>query len=586
MRDQIDAAQSRLERRLRLPHRWVSRKFKRIPFLAMEVDQQALDDLLRDSEVASVEEDRIHFPLLASSSAVIGDDDLAARGFTGSGMAVAVLDSGVDTTHAFLNSAVVSEACFSTTYAPHNATSLCPDGSDEQIGTGAGINCNTGLSGCDHGTHVAGIAAGNGASGGTSYSGIARDANVIAIQVFSRFDDGSGPYIAAYTSDIVAGLSRVLELSEDPTLGAQIVAANLSLGGGFHTSAIACDNSNPSTKAVIDQLRAAGIATVVAAGNDSNATGMSAPGCISSAISVGATLDSDAVAGFSNSASWLSLFAPGVSIDSSVPGGGYARKSGTSMATPHVTGALAAVRAAALALRPGPLPTLEETLASLSNMGVPVADSRNGAVVPRIQLDAAIDTFDACLAPAANVIVDNAYVDVVGSMTSGGFTTASGTAYFRGTALQSNTAGVDSFRFTPALQSAGDYRISAWWAPDVANSDRATFGIRHQGGLDTVVVDQQADGGRWIDLGIYRLAGDGSDYVAVSDVDDPGSQVIADAVRFEFLQTPTLMVIDTMDLPDGVRGQPYDETLSATCAQNPVTWRPGHWKQPARRAGT
>src|SRR5439155_12191738 len=91
-------------------------------------------------------------------------------------------------------------------------------------------------------------------------------------------------------------------------------------------------------KPAIDALRAIGIVTIVAAGNNASTNSLTSPACISSAVSVGSVDKSDTISWFSNVAPFLSLLAPGDSINSSVPGGGYAVFSGTSMATPHVTG--------------------------------------------------------------------------------------------------------------------------------------------------------------------------------------------------------------------------------------------------------
>src|SRR5204863_8626591 len=120
------------------------------------------------------------------------------------------------------------------------------------------------VAGCWHGTHVAGIAAGNGAGAGVSFSGMAKGAQIMAVQVFSKFTrasdcGGSAPCVLAWTSDIIAGLERVYAVR-----GARnIAAANLSLGSGGATTA--CDTD--PTKPIIDNLRASGIATVVAGGN-------------------------------------------------------------------------------------------------------------------------------------------------------------------------------------------------------------------------------------------------------------------------------------------------------------------------------
>ena len=94
-------------------------------------------------------------------------------------------------------------------------------------------------------------------------------------------------------------------------------------------------------KPFIDNLRAAGIATVIASGNDGSTNQLSAPACVSSAVSVGATTKDDRVADYSNVAPFLSLFAPGDEIISLYPGESFTVASGTSMAAPHVAGTAA-----------------------------------------------------------------------------------------------------------------------------------------------------------------------------------------------------------------------------------------------------
>ena len=130
------------------------------------------------------------------------------------------------------------------------------------------VHCNLSLVGCDHGTHVAGIAAGQ--TSPVGFDGVARGANIIAVQVFSRLHDSTGntpcanaerssPCALSFTSDQMQALEYVYNLRN--TLN--IAAVNMSLGGGKHTSA--CDSD--ALKPIIDNLPAAGIATVIAAGN-------------------------------------------------------------------------------------------------------------------------------------------------------------------------------------------------------------------------------------------------------------------------------------------------------------------------------
>ena len=356
-------------------------RFETVPLLAAEVDADGLQALRNDSAVLWIEEDIAVPPTLAESTARIGATAAWSSGYTGSDWAVAVLDTGVERTHSFLSGKVVSEACYSTTSPAAPATQVCPSGTDpdgdgsySQIGVGAAAPCTISID-CDHGTHVAGIAAGS----GSSFSGVAKGSNIIAIQVFSNFSGDLG----AYYSDILKGLERVYALRTTYS----IAAANLSLGGGSSTSN--CD-TNP-LKPIIDNLRSAGIATVISSGNNGFTSALGAPACISTAISVGSTNDgsngatpTDSVSSFSNSASFLSLLAPGSMINSSVPGNGFDNFQGTSMAAPHVAGAWAVMK------QRFPSETVSQILARLESTGIPITDSRNNITKPRIQLDAAL----------------------------------------------------------------------------------------------------------------------------------------------------------------------------------------------------
>lgn len=361
--------------------------FEFIPFTAMTVDAAALQQLESSYDVMSIEEDIALGPALAESVSLIGAPAAWAAGFTGSGQTVVILDSGVDSAHSFLSGKVVSEACYSSNTAI--SSSVCPGGVTTSTSPGSGINCSLSITGCNHGTHVAGIASGK----GTIFSGVAKDSNVIAIQVFSRFDSSTDcktrptPCALSFNSDQVRGLERVFALRSTYS----IPAVNISIGGGRFFSN--CDSSNPSYKAAIDNLRSVGIATVISSGNESFKDSMGSPACISTAISVGATGDGsgsttlDAVASFSNSASFLSLLAPGQLINSSVPGGGFSNFQGTSMAAPHVAGAWAVIKSKK------PTATVDEVFTALRDTGLSITDT-NGITKSRIKLDVAINAID------------------------------------------------------------------------------------------------------------------------------------------------------------------------------------------------
>ena len=399
-RDIKDKETRVLERLSSKQHR-VTRRFASVPFVALEVGSDALHELeTAGGLVNRVVDDDIVYPSLGTSVALVQGDRLWAQGFDGSGEVVAVLDTGVASSHPFLAGKVVEEACYSSNVSPLSTT-LCPNGQEEQVVPGSGVNCSLALFGCDHGTHVAGIAAGNGSSAGKTFSGVAKGASIMAVQVFSRFDRIQecgffAPCVAGWSSDIIAGLERVYLLRDQHAFA----AANLSLGEGLFSSN--CDGE--PYKPIIDNLRSVGIATVAASGNGGSSNSLSAPACVSTAVSVGSTTKTDGVSSFSNVTSFLSLFAPGDPILSSVPGGGYTSYNGTSMAAPHVSGAWAVLKQAA------PAASVDAVLASLQQSGKPITDSRNGVVKPRIQLFGALDQASARkgrssrLSPQAKVV--------------------------------------------------------------------------------------------------------------------------------------------------------------------------------------
>ena len=354
------------------------KKFTTIPYIAMQVNAAGLKALLDNPAVVRIEEDVADFPTLNESIPLIQADQVHAKGFDGTGWTVAILDSGVRKTHEFLDSGkVVSEACYSTTDSNYGSTSVCPGGVSASTATDSGVNCSTTIDDvCSHGTHVAGIATGK--DGSAVNSGVAPGANVIAIQVFSRFDNpaicrSSDPCILSYTSDQLLALERVYELRSTYN----IAAINMSLGGGLYSTY--CDTD--SRKDIIDNLRTAGIATVIASGNNSWDGYTGAPGCISSAVTVGATLDTeDSLSSYSNNSSMVDLLAPGSDITSSTAtsDASYATWNGTSMATPHVAGAFAVMKSVNSSW------SVDDIEELLKKSGVPV--SRAGITKPRIDL--------------------------------------------------------------------------------------------------------------------------------------------------------------------------------------------------------
>jgi len=362
-------------------------RYTSIPFLALTVDVSALEHLLKSKLVTSIEEDSRSKPFMATSNQVIGSPIAWSEGYDGSGQTVAILDTGVDKAHSWFTNGgtkVVSEACYSTNNLGVSV-SLCPGGVESSVAPGSGVNCE-GL--CDHGTHVAGSAAGNDGAG-PGY-GVARGADIIAVQVFSQFENeldcpnGIAPCILTYKADQISALERVNELRNTY----DIASVNMSLGGGQYFSQTSCDADNPSIKAAIDNLRSVGIATVIAAGNDGYRDSIGTPACISTAISVGNTRRNDEISQTSNIYPDIHLLAPGTDINSSVPDGGVEAMTGTSMAAPHVAGAWAVLK------QINPDATVSEILTKLQTTSTAVDDNRTDGVeqtMPRINLDAAMN---------------------------------------------------------------------------------------------------------------------------------------------------------------------------------------------------
>ena len=272
-------------------HRNYQRGFKGF---AVELSDADAQTLARDSRVQYVEEDAT---VSATASTPWGLDRVDQRSLpldgsyvvngSGSGVSVYVVDTGVSA-HSDFNSRLAAGF----------------DAVGDNNGPG---DCN------GHGTHVAGIVAGN-------YFGVAKSATLVPVRVLDCTGNGT-------ISSVLAGLDWILQ---DHAQSGTPAVVNMSLAG----------NASTALDTEVNNLLSAGITTVVAAGNSSIDACMQSPARVPGAITVGASTEDDTIASFSNFGSCVDLFAPGTNINSdwySSPTA-TAVQSGTSESSPFVAG--------------------------------------------------------------------------------------------------------------------------------------------------------------------------------------------------------------------------------------------------------
>ena len=256
-----------------------------------------------------------------------------SAGFTGAGVVVAVIDTGVDFNHPEFASRIWSNA------GEIAGNGLDDDGNgyiDDIRGWDFVDYDNTPLDGNGHGTHVAGTIAG--ANDGVGVTGVAFDATIMAVRVLDNA--GSG-----FLSSVVSGIYYAANN------GADVI--NLSLGSTSGTS---------SLDTAVKYAQSLGVVVVMAAGNNGGVSPIYPAAYADEwGIAAGAVDSSGRLTGYSNRSGETVLdyvVAPGSSIYSSVPGGGYSWASGTSMATPHVAGVAALVKSANPALTAAQIETV------------------------------------------------------------------------------------------------------------------------------------------------------------------------------------------------------------------------------------
>jgi subtilisin family serine protease len=261
--------------------------------------EAAAEALSEEPNVDLVEQEQVFTPVATQSGATWGIDRIDQRNlplsttytynFTGAGVHAYIIDTGIRATHHDFGGRVSSQGF-------------------------TAINDGNGTNDCHgHGTHVSGTV-------GSSTYGVAKGVTLHAVRVLDCTGSGS-------TSGVIAGVDWVTQNH------ASLAVANMSLGGGVSTALDTAVNNSISS----------GVTYAVAAGNSNANACNGSPARVAAALTVGSTTMSDARSSFSNFGSCVDLFAPGSSITSTWNTSDTATNtiSGTSMATPHVTGVAA-----------------------------------------------------------------------------------------------------------------------------------------------------------------------------------------------------------------------------------------------------
>jgi subtilisin family serine protease len=344
----------------------VGHRYARVPALAGWATTEVRSQLAQHPMVAAVTDDREVGVQMAPAALVQATQVQKSFGLTGQGVRVAVVDSGVDAGHPDLKGRVVAQRCVGS----------CPQGpwlAPDEHG---------------HGTHIAGLIAGQGK---LSPAGMAPAAELVAVRVFGKSGQGS-------MSNVVAGLDWLAGLSPQQ----RVDVVNLSLGSNA-TYTTTCNAAEPVLAAAVQLLQAKGAIVVAAAGNGGQPAAMAAPACISGVVSVAAAytsaygkqtwsgLCSDAKTSVgqlvcvSNRSKATTLLAPGAFLTSAAPGGTTSVRAGTSQATAVTSGSLALLREC----NPGATTTVLVT--ALRQGGLPVGvpppvPGGKGSSLPLLQL--------------------------------------------------------------------------------------------------------------------------------------------------------------------------------------------------------
>jgi subtilisin family serine protease len=419
----------------------ITNRFTYIFGFSAEVTPEGLQELTEIDEVVSIEKDEILHPHLAQGIPLM-NASIVRGTYNGSGISIAICDTGIDYTHARLGNAVFPN---SKVIGGYDTGENDSDPMDEQ----------------GHGTSCAGIAAGDLGTVGDYIGGVAYNAKLYALKM-SRADIGH----SAYNSDMIEAWEWcITNQNDDPSNPIMIIST--SFGGGYYTSESSCDSYSSAMTTAAANAKAAGMTLFVSTGNDGFCDGTGWPGCLSDVVGVGAVYDADIgqypdpgwvgciamesctgytescpcpekcyidyttaadqVPTYSSSASFMELFAPSNDAYTTAMGGGYRPDfGGTSAACPYAAGSAACLQSAAHDIN-GAFLTPAEIRSKLAGTGDLITDGKISITKPRVNLGAAVDTLDGSCTYAINPT--NANVAAGGGTGSVNVTTQSGCSW-------------------------------------------------------------------------------------------------------------------------------------------------------------
>ena len=345
-------------------------KYSTVNGFSGTVTEQGLEKLMNDPDIEKVYLNSVkHISLDDSVPQINGDNvwklKLNNTNITGKDETICIIDTGIDTNHSAFTGRILSQYCYCN-ITNYGSGGCCPNNETEDTNAEDDEG---------HGTHCAGIAAGN----HSTYKGVAPEAGIISIKVCNSTD-------TCDDGDIIAGIDWCV--NNATTYNISVIS--MSLGGDISYSNY-CNNDAfaPAINSAVGQ----NILVVVASGNYEWTNGISSPACVQNATPVGAS-DGTSVASFSNRNNITNLLAPGVSITAPYIGGGTTPMSGTSMATPHVAGAAALLKQFVRLYNETDI-TPQEIEDVLNNTGTEIDDtSGSGRNYSRIDVYAAILSLD------------------------------------------------------------------------------------------------------------------------------------------------------------------------------------------------